>query len=606
VVGVVDARGHLPDKVVPGDLSRATYVPLVEGGHQVFAVVPRRKVARVGQIPKPRNVQIRSAAGQRSIVQEGIAHCLLVLLPRHDVLAFLLAQSAQLVEGLGELQDAVLLCHRRRYAESYLLTREAFTAAVCETHQGVLVIAAAVTINPLRNTPAILLIEVVADLIHALLGDAHPVDQQVVRGAQALHRAHDGLSPDLRRWLHQRQEGSLVLAAGVALDCLEEISAVLHLRVLVHQVPALALGEVHQERDEPRVVGAPAHDAVPHRARQTQRRLRKQAQHAGPEVGREEDAGAAVPGLTVDARVQVLPELLLKLGLERLNLLGRLARNNLDDCPLIGAHTVHGSLQILAILLIIQSPLGMRALEYSDQDVLEIATGFRLHVLDQVSLKQALISLTDKSALLEGRADDDADQLVFGGAPAGHGPMQRGGTALGPLHGLKLQDLLVAEGRLRLDVVHQLLLVGLLVEAVDLIIEVLGQGANQGRQRVLVRAYAVHSIPQAADIQLHRHQQQGGHGVLPIVGEHEESAALSLALLLQLLLQGGPVHRLIELRVALDGCGRHGHQDLLQSLDVEERVFAALSPVDRSQAEILLTVAACQHQQSLLVVPAGL
>ena len=54
------------------------------------------------------------------------------------------------------------------------------------------------------------------------------------------------------------------------------------------------------------------------------------------------------------------------------------------------------------------------------------------------------------AGVLEGRADDDADQLVFGGAPAGHGPMQRGGTALGPLHGLKLQDLLVAEGRLRL------------------------------------------------------------------------------------------------------------------------------------------------------------
>ena len=48
----------------------------------------------------------------------------------------------------------------------------------------------------------------------------------------------------------------------------------------------------------------------------------------------------------------------------------------------------------------------MRALEYSDQDVLEIATGFRLHVLDQVSLKQALISLTDKSALLRTVSSD--------------------------------------------------------------------------------------------------------------------------------------------------------------------------------------------------------
>ena len=85
---------------------------------------------------------------------------------------------------------------------------------------------------------------------------------------------------------------NLCIALLQPLPRLEEVSAVLHLRVLVHQVPALALGEVHQERDEPRVVGAPAHDAVPHRARQTQRRLRKQASLGRPSTGSKQGCGS--------------------------------------------------------------------------------------------------------------------------------------------------------------------------------------------------------------------------------------------------------------------------------------------------------------------------
>ena len=61
-------------------------------------------------------------------------------------------------------------------------------------------------------------------------------------------------------------------------------------KALRDQVPPLALAEVHQERDEPRVVGAPADDAVAHGAGEALHGLAHEAQHGGAEVRRQEHA----------------------------------------------------------------------------------------------------------------------------------------------------------------------------------------------------------------------------------------------------------------------------------------------------------------------------
>mmetsp|Transcript_20598 Transcript_20598/g.37040 ORF Transcript_20598/g.37040 Transcript_20598/m.37040 type:complete len:213 (-) Transcript_20598:2337-2975(-) len=210
-----------------------------------------------------------------------------------------------------------------------------------------------------------------SDFIHALLADAHPIDEQIVRGSQTCHCSSQGLGPHLRWWLHERQESFLIVTARVTLDLRVEVASGFDLLVLVDEITAFSLREMHEERDEARVIGAPAIDAVAHAVGKPLHGFPHQAQHAGTEIGTDEDRHAPVPCLIVNTLVKILVELLLEFSLQLFNLEVRLTCNDLDDLDFVRAKSIHCCLEILAVLVIIQRRSGVCALENSHQNVLE-------------------------------------------------------------------------------------------------------------------------------------------------------------------------------------------------------------------------------------------
>mmetsp|Transcript_24780 Transcript_24780/g.58831 ORF Transcript_24780/g.58831 Transcript_24780/m.58831 type:complete len:231 (-) Transcript_24780:2758-3450(-) len=225
-----------------------------------------------------------------------------------------------------------------------------------------------------------------------------------------------------------------------------KVTAFLDLRIFGDQLTALSLRQMDQKRDEASVIRTPANDAISHRKRKSLGRFSEQTQHAGTEVGRHEHAHSPIPGLVVNSLIQVLTILLLKFGFKSLDLLRCLAGNNLNDGLLVCPHSIHGCLQVLAVQIVVHARSRMRALEHGHQDVLEIAACLRLDVLNQILPKHPLVGLLDDLALLEAGTNNDADQLVFSRSPPSHSAVKSCCPALGPLHGLKLEDLLVIEG----------------------------------------------------------------------------------------------------------------------------------------------------------------
>ena len=207
--------------------------------------------------------------------------------------------------------------------------------------------------------------------------------------------------------------------------------------------------------------------------------LAQETQHAGPEVGRHEHALAAVPGLTVDPGEELFSKLLLKLGLEGLDLLGRFARDNLNDGLLVRPQTIHGILEVFAVLVVIQRSFGVRAFQHRQKDAFKVPAGLRLNVLNQISVEKPSVGLSDYCPLLERGTHDDADELVFRGAPSCHSTMKGRGAALSPCHGLILQQLFVIEGSFRLDVIYELPLVCLQIQA-WLVVEKLELSCHRG------------------------------------------------------------------------------------------------------------------------------
>mmetsp|Transcript_59478 Transcript_59478/g.138533 ORF Transcript_59478/g.138533 Transcript_59478/m.138533 type:complete len:305 (+) Transcript_59478:191-1105(+) len=169
VVGVIDAHCHFSDKVVPSDFAGTTVVPLMESGNQIWPIICRWEAHRIGQLPQPWHVKVRRTAGKRSVVQERTTQLLLRFLWRFQCLTATSAHAAQGVESLGEAQDGVLPRGRRCNLKGHLLARELHAPAACQAEEGVLVVAAAVALNPLCQLLPIELQESFPDLVHSVL-----------------------------------------------------------------------------------------------------------------------------------------------------------------------------------------------------------------------------------------------------------------------------------------------------------------------------------------------------------------------------------------------------------------------------------------------------
>merc|ERR1712241_675348 len=99
MVGVVDARRHLTDEIIPSDLACAAVIPLLEGGLEIRAIVCGREAASIGQFPQARLVQVRRTTRRGREPKEDATHLLLRFLRWYQdlfwVLVLLLAQPIE-------------------------------------------------------------------------------------------------------------------------------------------------------------------------------------------------------------------------------------------------------------------------------------------------------------------------------------------------------------------------------------------------------------------------------------------------------------------------------------------------------------------------------
>mmetsp|Transcript_17233 Transcript_17233/g.42255 ORF Transcript_17233/g.42255 Transcript_17233/m.42255 type:complete len:365 (+) Transcript_17233:269-1363(+) len=307
---VVHSRGHLLHEIVPVHLARAAEIPLSEGCAQVGTVVGRGHAQGVGHVPHARHIQVRRDGGPGCPVHEGAPELLLLPLGDNQQLIWLVSLlRAEVIEGSVEPLNSLLLSRRRLRGHPVLHSRELQALAASDAQQSVLVVPAAVPVDPAGEVFALEHHgEGLPDFVDAVFGDAHPVNQQVVCCAEAFHGSTQRLAVGLRGRPHARQQSLLVVPTGIALDVLIDV-AVEQGRVGLHQFFALALGQMDQTGDQPGVVGAPALDAVSYRRGQPLRRRLHQELHQRLEIAVAEDALAKRRALLGQLLLQALASL---------------------------------------------------------------------------------------------------------------------------------------------------------------------------------------------------------------------------------------------------------------------------------------------------------